>query len=46
MSISVAGGTLGRMTLIEWAICAIACIGFLFDNYELLMLSLVVQPAR
>jgi MFS family permease len=45
VSISIASGKLGRMTLIEWAICAIACIGFLFDTYELLMLSLVVQPA-
>ena len=33
------------MTSTEWAICAIACIGFLFDTYALLMLSLVVQPA-
>ena len=33
------------MTSIEWAICAVACIGFLFDTYELLMLSLIVEPS-
>ena len=45
MSISVANSKLGRMTSIEWAICAVACIGFLFDTYELLMLSLIVEPS-
>src|SRR6202049_472053 len=33
------------MTSTEWAICGIAVIGFFFDTYALLMLSLVVQPA-
>ncbi len=28
-----------------WLICTIACIGFAFDIYELLMLPLVVRPA-
>jgi MFS family permease len=34
-----------RMTLTLWLICAIACIGFAFDIYELLMLPLIVRPA-
>lgn len=29
----------------QWAICAIASIGFAFDTYELLMLPLIVRPA-
>ena len=34
-----------RLTGIEWLICAVAAIGFLFDIYELLMLPLVGPPA-
>src|SRR5262245_5966679 len=34
-----------RLTPVQWAICAIAAIGFTFDTYELLILPLVVGPA-
>ncbi|HVA94825.1 MAG TPA: MFS transporter [Candidatus Dormibacteraeota bacterium] len=34
-----------KMTLTQWGICAIACVGFLFDTFVLLVLTLVVQPA-
>ena len=34
-----------RMTLTVWLICIIACIGFAFDIYELLMLPLIIAPA-
>jgi len=34
-----------RLTPLQWTICAIAAVGFLFDSYELLMLPLVVRPA-
>jgi len=34
-----------RLTPVQWLICAIASIGFLFDIYELLMLPLIVRPA-
>jgi len=34
-----------RLTPIDWIICAVACIGFAFDTYELLVLTLTVQPA-
>ena len=34
-----------HLTPIEWVICAVACIGFAFDTYELLVLTLTVQPA-
>jgi MFS family permease len=34
-----------RLTPIQWVICAVACVGFAFDTYELLVLTLTVQPA-
>jgi MFS family permease len=33
------------MTVVQWLICGIACIGFLFDTFVLLVLTLIVQPA-
>jgi MFS family permease len=34
-----------RLTAIEWLICALACIGFAFDTYEVVVMSVVVAPA-
>src|SRR5215471_4720491 len=34
-----------KLTAIEWAICAIAAIGFAFDIYTILMAPLIVRPA-
>ena len=34
-----------KLTAVEWAICAVAAIGFAFDIYELLMLPLIARPA-
>ena len=34
-----------HMSATEWLICAVACIGFAFDTYELLVLTLIVRPA-
>lgn len=34
-----------RLTFIDWIICSVACIGFAFDTYQLLSLTLTVQPA-
>lgn len=34
-----------RLSAIDWIICGVACIGFAFDTYELLVLTLTVQPA-
>ncbi len=34
-----------RLTPLQWTICAVAALGFLFDTYELLMLPLIVRPA-
>jgi nitrate/nitrite transporter NarK len=45
MAARLAGRSVGRFTLLQWAICTIAAIGFLFDSWELLMLPLVVRPA-
>jgi MFS family permease len=35
----------GKLTPLQWVICGIAAIGFLFDIYEILMLPLIVRPA-
>ena len=34
-----------RLGRTVWLICIIACIGFAFDIYELLMLPLIIKPA-
>jgi MFS family permease len=34
-----------RLTGVQWLICAISAIGFLFDIYVLLMLPLIIKPA-
>src|SRR5689334_24759857 len=34
-----------KLTLVQWLVCVIAAIGFLFDTYELLMTPLVGVPA-
>ena len=34
-----------RLTAIQWFICVIAAIGFIFDIYEVLTLPLVIRPA-
>jgi MFS family permease len=34
-----------KLTTLQWVICGIAAIGFLFDIYEILMLPLIVRPA-
>src|SRR5215510_9754084 len=33
------------LTPLQWVICGIAAIGFLFDIYEILMLQLIARPA-
>jgi MFS family permease len=43
--LNAAKSTAPRLTLLQWLICTVAAIGFLFDSYELLMLPLVVRPA-
>ena len=42
---SAAKISIWRMTTSEWLICAVACIGFAFDTYVLLVLTLIVRPA-
>ena len=41
---SRAPGKPRRLTPIDWVICGVACIGFAFDTYELLVLTVTVQP--
>ncbi len=38
-------GASPRLTPLQWTICGVAAMGFLFDIYELLMLPLIVRPA-
>lgn len=33
------------LTAVEWAIVAVACLGFAFDTYEIVVLPLVARPA-
>jgi MFS family permease len=33
-----------RLTPIQWLVCAVACLGFLFDLYEVLVMPLIVRP--
>jgi MFS family permease len=35
----------GRLTAIQWLVCIVAGIGFLFDTYEIVVQSIVVRPA-
>ena len=42
---SSAHGKSRRLTPIDWVVCGVACIGFALDTYELLVLTLTVQPA-
>jgi MFS family permease len=39
------GKRAAKLTLVQWAICTIAVIGFAFDTFEILMLPLILQPA-
>ncbi len=41
----MSSNTSPRFTTIQWLVCIIAAIGFLFDTYELLMTPLVGVPA-
>ncbi len=34
-----------HLTATEWLICGVACIGFAFDTYTLLVLTLIVRPS-
>ena len=34
-----------RLTAVQWVICAVACLGFAFDTYEITVLALIVRPA-
>jgi predicted MFS family arabinose efflux permease len=43
--VSSAPGKSRRLSAIDWVICGVACIGFALDTYELLVLTLTVQPA-
>ena len=43
-TIPVVSGDALRLTPIQWVICAVASLGFVFDLYEILMLPLIVRP--
>ncbi len=33
------------LSAVEWAVCIVACVGFAFDGYELILMSITVRPA-
>jgi MFS family permease len=35
----------GKLTPVQWLVCAVACLGFAFDLYETLMMALIIRPA-
>lgn len=45
MKLSTSWSKFRRLTAIDWIILGVACIGFAFDTYELLVLTLTVQPS-
>jgi hypothetical protein len=44
-STTVEAAAVERLTPIQWLVCAVAGIGFLFDTYEIVVQSIVVRPA-
>jgi len=42
---TVSATAIERLTPIQWLVCAVAGIGFLFDTYEIVVQSIVVRPA-
>src|SRR3954466_7522793 len=34
-----------RLTRIQWLICAVACVGFAFDTYEITVFAVVARPS-
>jgi MFS family permease len=42
---AAANARIWQMSATEWLICAIACVGFAFDTYTLLVLTVIVRPA-
>lgn len=40
-----ASATRRRLTKLQWVIVAVACLGFAFDTYEIVILPLVARPA-
>ena len=45
MTDSTARSRFWKMTPLQWLICTVAAIGFAFDTFELLVLTLIVRPA-
>ena len=44
-SIPVASKGAFRLTPVQWLVCAVACLGFAFDLYEVMVMPLIVRPA-
>lgn len=42
---TVSATAVERLTPIQWLVCAVAGMGFLFDTYEIVVQSIVVRPA-
>src|SRR5690242_9885497 len=37
--------TPSRLTPVEWAVCAVAALGFAFDIYEVTLVAVIARPA-
>lgn len=45
LSTDVSPASTTRLTRLQWLICAVACIGFAFDTYEITVFAIVARPS-
>ena len=45
LSTNLQSGETARLTRVQWLICAVACIGFAFDTYEITVFAIVARPS-
>ena len=45
LSTNLQSGATARLTRVQWLICAVACIGFAFDTYEITVFAIVARPS-
>jgi MFS family permease len=45
LSTDASTGSTTRLTPLQWLICAVACLGFAFDTYEITVFAIVARPS-
>ena len=45
LSTNLQSGATARLTRVQWLICAVACIGFAFDTFEITVFAIVARPS-